>query len=219
MCQSILLLQICKDLKNFCDNFSPDILNLINLLTLAPSSVNVSKTSIILTNSDVTINESPNLSTSNKISESSNKLFLEREVQINSVTIGNNRYQGNFFSANVINLSSRHLSRYKISLLSKGLKFVPAPYHINKAKIKEEIEFYGRKLRLIWYFGNDHREFDVNLFKEKFKFNPKGDVVIEMCLSRLEEEMLSLDEKISYSNLAKGEEMSCICYVMIPPLL
>ena len=40
-----------------------------------------------------------------------------------------------------------------------------------------------------------------------------------MCLSRLEEEMLSLDEKISYSNLAKGEEMSCICYVMIPPLL
>ena len=30
------------DLKNVCDDFSPDILNLVNLLTLAPSSVNVS---------------------------------------------------------------------------------------------------------------------------------------------------------------------------------
>ena len=37
-----------------------------------------------------------------------------------------------------------------------------------------------------------------------------------MYLSRLEEEILSLDEEISYSNLTKGEEMPCICYVMIP---
>ena len=41
------------DLKNFCDNFSLDILNLANLLTLAPSSVDISKTSIISTNSEI----------------------------------------------------------------------------------------------------------------------------------------------------------------------
>ena len=52
------------DLENFCDNVSPDILNLVNLLTLAPSSVDVSKTSNISTNSDKMINESPNLSSS-----------------------------------------------------------------------------------------------------------------------------------------------------------
>ena len=92
----------------------------------------------------------------------------------------NNRYEAKFVSANIINLSSRHLSQDEISLLSKGLKFVPTPKHINKAKIKEEIEVYGRKLRLMWYFRNDHREFDVNPFKKKFKFNPKGDAAIEM---------------------------------------
>ena len=57
----------------------------------------------------------------------------------------------------------------------------------------------------MWHFRNDHREFDVNLFNKKSKFNPKGDAVIEMYLSRLEEEILSLDKKISYSILTKGE--------------
>ena len=88
----------------------------------------------------------------------------EREVQLNSATIRNNRYKGKRVSTNVINLSSRHLSGDEISLLSKGLKFVPTPKHINKAKIKEGIKVYGRKLRLMWHFRNDHREFDVNPF-------------------------------------------------------
>ena len=57
----------------------------------------------------------------------------------------------------------------------------------------------------MWHFRNDHREFDVNPFKKKSKFNPKWDAAVEMYLSRLEEEILSLDEKISYSNLTKGE--------------
>ena len=77
--------------------------------------------------------------------------------------------------------------------------------NINKAKIKEEIEFYVGKLRLMWHFRNDRREFDVNPFKKKSKFNPKGCAAIEMYLTRLEEEILSLDEKMSYSNLTKGE--------------
>ena len=92
-----------------------------------------------------------------------------------------------------------------ISLLSKGLKFVTTPKHINKAKIKEEIEVHGRNFRLMWHFRNDHREFDVNPFMKKSKFNPKGDAAIEVYLSRLKEDILCLDEKISYSNLTKGE--------------
>ena len=83
--------------------------------------------------------------------------------------------------------------------------FVPTPKHINKAKIKEEIEMYGRTLRLMRHFRNYHREFDVNPFKKKSKFNPKGDAAIEMYLSRLEEEILSLDGKISYSNMTMGK--------------
>ena len=55
----------------------------------------------------------------------------------------------NLLAPNVINLSSRHLSNDEISLNTKGLKFVPTPEHINKVKIKEEIEVYGKKLRLM----------------------------------------------------------------------
>ena len=69
--------------------------------------------------------------------------------------------------------------------------------------MKEEIEMYGRKFRLMWYFRNDHQELDVNRFKKKSKFNPKSDAAIEMYLNRLEEEIFSLDETISYSNLIK----------------
>ena len=34
----------------------------------------------------------------------------------------------------------------EFSLLSKVFKFVPTPKCVNKAKIKEEMEVYGRKL-------------------------------------------------------------------------
>ena len=71
---------------------------------LAPSSVDISKASNISTNSEILSNESPNLSPSNKLNESSNNCSLEKEVQLNSATIRNNRYEGIFVSANVINL-------------------------------------------------------------------------------------------------------------------
>ena len=100
-------------------------------------------------------NESPNLSSSNKLNESSNDCSLEKEVELSSATIRNHRYEGKVVSTNVINLSSRHQSKDKVSLLSKGLQFVPTPKHINRTKIKEEIEVYGRKLRVMWHFGND----------------------------------------------------------------
>ena len=67
------------DLNNFCDEFSPGILNLVNLLTLAPSSLDISNTSSISTNSDILSNESPNLLSSNKIIKSSSELFSEGE--------------------------------------------------------------------------------------------------------------------------------------------
>ena len=60
----------------------------------------------------------------------------------------------------------------------------------------------------MWDFHNDHWDFDVNLFKKKSKFNTTGDAAIEMYVSRLEEEILSLDEKLSYSNVTKGRLLS-----------
>ena len=62
---------------------------------------------------------------------------------------------------------------------------------------------YPRKPRLMWHFNDDNREFEVDPFKKKSKFHPKEVTAIEMYLSRLEEENLSFDEKITYSNLTK----------------
>ena len=55
----------------------------------------------------------------------------------------------------------------------QGTKFVPTPRGINKELIKEELEVYGRKLRLMWHFRNDERGFSYDPFKKKPKFDPK----------------------------------------------
>ena len=57
--------------------------------------------------------------------------------------------KGKFVSPNVINLSTRILSKAEISLLSKGLKFIPIPTSVNKALIKEELECFGKKLHIL----------------------------------------------------------------------
>ena len=56
---------------------------------------------------------------------------------------------------NVINLSKRNLTKEEISVLSKGLQFVPTPKHFHKAFLREELQNFGRKLRLKWFFRND----------------------------------------------------------------
>ena len=49
------------------------------------------------------------------------------------------RLKGKFVNPHDINLSTRILSKAEISLLSKGLKFIPTPTSVNKALIKEEL--------------------------------------------------------------------------------
>ena len=88
----------------------------------------------------------------------------------------------------------------------------PTPKQFNKALLREELENFGRKLRLKCFFLNDQRQFNINLFKQKSKFNPaKNDAAIEFYLSRLEEKILSLDQKISYSNLTKEGRNALYC--------
>ena len=45
-----------------------------------------------------------------------------------------------------MNLSRRELSEEDVSLLSKGLKFSPTPTDIDKAKLKEDLEAYKRRM-------------------------------------------------------------------------
>ena len=72
-----------------------------------------------------------------------------QETDDNRAKLKDNRLEGKFVSKNIINLSQRKLTKPEISLLSKGLKFVPTPNRTDKAKLKQVLEVFGRKLRLM----------------------------------------------------------------------
>ena len=68
----------------------------------------------------------------------------------NEVFTSKGQIKGKFVSKNVVNLSNRDLTKVKISLLSRGLKFVLTSNHVHKTKLKMELEAYGRMWRLKW---------------------------------------------------------------------
>ena len=67
----------------------------------------------------------------------------------------NGRLEGYFVSDSVFNLSHRKLSKAEFSLLSKGLKFCSTPNTMDKSILEEDLEKFGRKLRLKWHCPND----------------------------------------------------------------
>ena len=158
-----------RDLSNYCETFCPDVVNIANLVTMnspTRSSLEVTNynTSNLYDKEEVNLNDS----VSDRLS--------------NAASLGGNRYEANFVIPNVINLSKRNFTKDEISLVSKGLQFVPMPKHFN------EVENFGRKLRLKSFFRNDECQFNINPFKQKPNFNPrKNDAAIEFYLSRLEE--------------------------------
>ena len=113
---------------------------------------------------------------SGELSEhNSNDSEVAQEIDDNRAKLRDNRLEGRFVSKNVINLSQRQLTKSEISLFSKRLKFVPTPNRIDKAKLKQELEVFRRKLRLMWHFRDDERLFDCNTkFRPKSTFNPKN---------------------------------------------
>ena len=122
----------------------------------------------------------------------------------NIATYKGERLGGKFVSSN---LSRRNLSEAEIFLLSKGLKFVPTANKISSAKLKTELEEYGRKLGLMWHFIMDEKPFSYEKFRPKSTFNPRNkDTVIETYLSSLEERLLDIDiSSKRFNNLTKEE--------------
>ena len=71
---------------------------------------------------------------------------------------------------------------------------MPPANKIDRAKLKIELEEYGRKLRLMWHFRNDERTFAAEKFRPKSSFNPRNkDATIETYLSCLEERLLDIE--------------------------
>ena len=78
---------------------------------------------------------------------------------------------------------------------------------IDRAKLKTELEEYGRKLWLMWHFRNDKKPFPHEKFRPNSTFNPwNKDTVIETYLSSLEERLLDIDiSSKRFNNLTKEE--------------
>ena len=133
----------------------------------------------------------------------------EPDYKIAGLT-SNGRLKGFLESKNVVNLYNGKLSRAEISLLSVGLKFSPTPNSVDKWDVKEDLEKFGRFLRLKWRYGNDKQTFDPNSFRPKSKFHPSNsDAAIELYLSQTKEKLLSCTQiKLTYYKLIREEQQS-----------
>ena len=122
---------------SFCKSFVPDFENLHYLLTLNDTS----NESTLFCESCKTLGNG--LKVPNGTYGKNDNEFLEKSniqghlnEESNEATILNDRLKCRFVSKNVVNLFKRKLSKYEISLLSKGLKFIPTSNTIDKAKLK-----------------------------------------------------------------------------------
>ena len=79
-----------------------------------------------------------------------NKKFLDIKLNVNdnAAKMLDNRLQRNFVCKNVVNMSRQNLIVSEISLLSKGIYFVPNSNTIVKVNPKTELEAFDRIARL-----------------------------------------------------------------------
>ena len=184
---------------NLCESFIPDFENLHYLLLLNESEDVTSEEKDLKNDSSVEIRDVNTSSLDNGLN-----------VEDNAAKMLNNRLQGNFVSKNVVNLSKQNLTDSEISLLPKGLNFVPTSNTIDKAKLKMELEALDRILRLKWHFRNEENEFDLDQFKPKSTFNPCNKyAAIEVYMRSLEEKLMKIEiSKDKYNNLTSKEQQA-----------
>ena len=141
------------DFLEFCNNFVPDFQKLYYLLHWNNSdSIKESSLEKSESKQDCSKNSCKNacVEIGNGTSKLTNAKNIEGEINANGnqAILLENRLKGNFVSKNVLNLSKRNLHDAEISLLSKGLNFVPTCNNIDKAKLKMELEAFCRMLPL-----------------------------------------------------------------------
>ena len=188
-------------LEAFCNSYVSDFENLFTILNLCDESTLEKEVPL----------KDPEINNSSDETEKEEDISFEYVHDVsNRASLKEGRLQGNFVSQNVINLSKKDLTKSEVSLLSKGLKFVPTPSNVDISKIRQELEIFGRNLRLKWHFRDSNNTFDKNIFKKKSKFNPKGkDPAIELYLNSLEERLINMSGlRNSYNNLSNNERMA-----------
>ena len=106
-----------------------------------------------------------------------------------------NKLKDNFISKNVVNLSRSNFTDSEISLLSKGLNFLPTFNTIDKSNLVTQFEALGRILRLKQQFRNEVNDSDLDQIKSKSIFSPcNKDGATEIYMSTLEETLMKIEK-------------------------
>ena len=94
-----------------------------------------------------------------------------------------------------------------MSLFLKGINFAPICNNTDKAKLKMELEVFGRMLRLKWHFCHENKDIHHDMFKPKPKFNRHNkDAAIDLYLSSFEEKLMKVEVlKDKFDNLTNSE--------------
>ena len=109
----------------------------------------------------------------------------------------------------VVNLSSEKLNKDEISILSKGLSFIPAPQNVNKSTITESIKAFERRIKLDYFFSDndiDHRE--KLPFTHKSTWNPPDAKIsnkVHNILADLNNKIENVSVTKDQSNISFGQ--------------
>ena len=121
-----------------------------------------------------------------------------------------------FVSENVVNLSNRVLTPDEIQVLSRGLNFRPTPKNIDKFQLKKDLDEFGWRIKLKYYFDKDQKSLvgkdRIKRFRNKSKWVPEiTDPMLDLFLKNLEFKVLSINEcGVNYSNLSYNERKALI---------
>ena len=106
-----------------------------------------------------------------------------------------NRLKDNFISKNVVNLSRSNFTDSELSLLSKGLNFLPTFNTIDKSNLVTHFEALGRILLLKYNFIKKLNDSDLDQIKSKSIFSPcNKDGATEIYMSTLEETLMKTEK-------------------------
>ena len=109
----------------------------------------------------------------------------------------------------MINLSDKLFGNDEISLLQKGLTFIPKPKQPSDEDVKQSFERFSRRLKLAWHFsGNKINNTQPKLFQEKSDWTPNDDSIHPGILEdivKATEELENTNLKNVGSNLMVGE--------------
>ncbi|XP_045178135.2 uncharacterized protein LOC123538232 [Mercenaria mercenaria] len=113
----------------------------------------------------------------------------------------------------VTNLSSRILTEAELSLLSKGLSFVPTRHRVDMTKIHSDLAEWERRMRLKEYFHDKEDTYTVDLDEEpwcekkKSEFTPEPgrDKYLDAYIEEVKNAIVNGIHDKCTSNLSKSE--------------